>query len=99
MMDENGGKEPVFNVDKITVFEVISYSAIKQTDLQESIVDFSKILPKILDKLCPSCDQVGVQVYDQEELSKLLHALRTEQSAQALAELSSISPRTVYKFK
>lgn len=95
MMVENGGIEPVFNVDKITAFEVISYSAIKQSDLQESIIDFPKMFPKILDKLCPSRDQVGVQVYDQEELSKLLHALRTEQSAQALAELLSISPRTV----
>lgn len=33
MMVENGGKEPTFNVDKITAFEVISYSAIKHSDL------------------------------------------------------------------
>lgn len=95
MMIDNGGKEPIFNVDKITAFEVISYSAIKQTDLQDSIEDFPKSFPEILDKLCPSRDQVGVQVYNQEELLKLLNALKTEQSAQALAELLSTSSRTV----
>lgn len=36
MMIDNGNKEPVFNVDKITAFEVISYSAIKYSDLQDN---------------------------------------------------------------
>ena len=53
MMVENGGKEPTFNVDKITAFEVISYSAIKHSDLQDLKKNLPKIFPKLFDKLIP----------------------------------------------
>ena len=43
-----------FNVDKITAFEVISYSAIKHVDLQIYNESFPKSFPKLLDKLIPS---------------------------------------------
>lgn len=35
MMIENGGKELVFNIGKITAFEVISYSAIEDIDFEK----------------------------------------------------------------
>lgn len=43
-----------FNMDKITAYEVISYSAIKHTDLQTSNENFPKSFPKLLDKLIPN---------------------------------------------
>ena len=58
MMVENGGVEPTFNVDKITAFEVISYSAIKSAELQDVAADFPKLspklFPKLIDELIPS---------------------------------------------
>lgn len=91
MMVENGSKEPLFNVDKITAFEVISYSAIKHTDLQESKEDFPKLFPKLLDKLIPSY----FTEKDIDTIEIVLNALTEPKSAKELASLASCSTRTI----
>lgn len=91
MMVENGGKEPTFNVDKITAFEVISYSAIKHSDLQDLKKNFPKIFPKLFDKLIPSY----FQEKDKKDIEIVLNALTEPKSAKELAALMSCSIRTM----
>lgn len=95
MMVENGGKEPTFNVDKITAFEVISYSAIKHSDLQDFNKNlpkiFPKIFPKLFDKLIPSY----FQEKDKKDIEIVLNALTEPKSAKELAALMSCSIRTM----
>lgn len=95
MMVENGGKEPIFNVDKITAFEVISYSAIKHTDLQENAEgfpkSFPKSFPKLIDKLIPSC----FQVKEKDTVEAILKQLAEPKSAKELASAISLSTRTI----
>ena len=86
MMVENGGEEPVFNVDKITAFEVTSYSAIQYADLQNSNENFSKILSKLI----PSYFQDD----DKEELMHILTLLKTPESATTLAKELGYETRT-----
>ena len=95
MMVENGGQEPIFNVDKITAFEVISHSAIKQTDFQELIEyplsHFPKYFPKLLDKLVPSYFQKN----EVETIEIILKSLDEPKSAKELASIISCSVRTL----
>lgn len=85
-MVENGGEEPVFNVDKITAFEVTSYSAIQYADLQNSNENFSKILSKLI----PSYFQDD----DKEELMHILTLLKAPESATTLAKELGYETRT-----
>ncbi len=95
MMIENGGKEPIFNIDKITAFEVTSYSALDDTDLQGDNEDFPKIFPKmfpkIFTKLIPSCFQ-GSEV---KNIEIILKSLNEPKSAKELASIMSCSTRTL----
>ncbi len=94
MMIENGGKEPVFNVEKITAFEVISYSAIGNTDLQEDNIDFPKSFPKSFPKLL---DRVIPNLFSVEEMERVdlvLRCLVEPKSANEIAELLNCSTRT-----
>ena len=50
MMIDNGSKELLFNIDKITAFEDISYSVIKYTDSQESNKNFPELFSKLFPK-------------------------------------------------
>ena len=93
MMIENGGKEPVFNVNKVTAFEVTSYSAIKYADLQEDNKITSKLFPKLFPKLIPS--------YFPEDKEKaleiILASLAEPKSAKELALICKCSIRTLKK--
>lgn len=91
MMVENGGVEPIFNVDKMTAFEVVSYSAIKHIDLQDTAEDFPKSFPKLFPKLIPSC----FQERDKDVIETLLSALVEPKSAKELALIASCSVRTM----
>lgn len=95
MMVENGGKEPIFNIDKITAFEVISYSTIEHSDLHNVNRNFyelfPKLFPKLLDKLIPSY----FQEKDKGELEVILEALIEPRSAKELSVLVSCSIRTL----
>ncbi len=90
-MIENGGKEPLFSVDKITAFEVTSYSAIKYADLQDANEDLPKMFPKIFTKLIPSCFQ-GSEV---KNIEIILKSLNEPKSAKELASIMSCSTRTL----
>ena len=79
MMVENGGVEPTFNVDKITAFEVISYSAIKPAELQNAALDFPKLF----------------QEKDKDVINAILNALTEPKSAKELASIVSCSVRTI----
>ena len=91
MMIENGGKEPVFNVNKVTAFEVTSYSTIKYADLQEDNKITSKLFPKLFPKLIPS--------YFPEDKEKtleiILASLAEPKSAKELASICKCSIRTL----
>ncbi|MDM8336920.1 RNA-binding domain-containing protein [Mediterranea massiliensis] len=95
MMVENGGVEPVFNVDKITAFEVISYSAIEYSDSQYDNCglpkSFPKSFPKSLDKLIPG--YFGEE--DKNSILLILNSLIEPKSAKELALIMSCSIRTV----
>ena len=91
MMVENGGVEPTFNVDKITAFEVISYSAIKPAELQDAASDFPKLFPKLIDELIPS----HFQEKDKDVINAILNALTEPKSAKELASIVSCSVRTI----
>ena len=95
MMVENGGVEPVFNVDKITAFEVISYSAIEYSDSQYDNCEFPKSFPKAfptsLDKLIPG--YFGEE--DKNSILLILNSLIEPKSAKELALIMSCSIRTV----
>lgn len=91
MMVENGGKEPVFNVDKITAFEVISYSAIKHTDLQDDTDNFPKSFPKMLDKLIPDY----FLEKDRSVIEMIVNSLTEPKSAKELASTVICSVRTM----
>lgn len=87
MMIDNGNKEPIFNFDKITAFEVISYSAIKYTDLQDN----SEAFPKSFPKLIPSY----FQEKDMNSIETILKSLGEPKSAKELASIMSCSTRTL----
>lgn len=91
MMIDNGNKEPAFNVDKITAFEVISYSAVKYTDLQDNSEAFSKSFPKSFTKLIPSYFQQS----DINSIEIILKSLGEPKSAKELASIMSCSTRTL----
>ena len=95
MMVENGGKEPLFNVDKITAFEVISFSSDKHTDLQEEWGEFPKMFPKIfpkmIDKLIPCC----FQYEDKDAIERILGSLTEPKSARELAKVVKCFVRTI----
>ena len=80
-----------FNVDKITAFEVISYSAIKHTDLQISNESFPKSFPKLLDKLIPSY----FQEKERDIIETILSNLIEPKSAKELASIVVYSVRTM----
>ena len=91
MMLENGNKEPIFNIDKITAFEVISFTAIKHVDLPVSTDDFPKSFPKLIDKLIP----VYFQEEDKEMIEVILSSLIEPKSVKDIAKLTSYSTRTI----
>lgn len=91
MMLENGNKEPIFNIDKITAFEVISFTAIKHVDLLVSTDDFPKSFPKLIDKLIP----VYFQEEDKEMIEVILSSLIEPKSVKDIAKLTSYSTRTI----
>ncbi len=95
MMVENGGQEPIFNVDKITAFEVISFSAIKQLDLQETNggfpKSFPKSFPKLIDKLIPRYFNIG----EKDAIELVLNSLNEPKSAKELASIMACSTRTL----
>jgi ATP-dependent DNA helicase RecG len=95
MMIENGSEEPVFNVDKITAFEVISYSAIKHADLHDVADDFPKIFPKIFPKLIDKLIPTYIQEKDRDIVVAILSALVEPKSAKDLASIASCSVRTI----
>lgn len=95
MMIENGSEEPVFNVDKITAFEVISYSAIKHADLHDVVDDFPKIFPKIFPKLIDKLIPTYIQEKDRDIVVAILSALVEPKSAKDLASIASCSVRTI----
>lgn len=95
MMVENGGKEPIFNVDKITAFEVISYSAIKHTDLQNNTESLTKSFPKLFPMLFPKLIPAFFQENDAKDIELLLKSLIEPKSTKELASVMSCSTRTV----
>ena len=91
MMIENGGKEPTFNVGKITAFEVISFSAINNVDLQETNIDFPKSFPKSFPKLIPAYfkeDEAAV-------IEDILNNLTEPKTAKELADIMNCTVRTL----
>lgn len=95
MMVENGGVEPTFNVDKITAFEVISYSAIKSAELQNVAADFPKSFPKLFPKLIDELIPSHFQEKEKDVVSAILNALAEPKSAKELASIASCSVRTI----
>lgn len=95
MMVENGGVEPTFNVDKITAFEVISYSAIKPAELQDAASDFHKLFPKLFPKLIDELIPSHFQEKDKDVINAILNALTEPKSAKELASIVSCSVRTI----
>src|SRR5574344_569688 len=91
MMIDNGNREPLFNVDKITAFEVISYSAVKYADLQNNAEKFPKSFPKSFTKLIPSYFQDS----DINSIETILNSLVEPKSAKELASIMSCSTRTL----
>lgn len=87
MMIENGGKEPVFNINKITAFEVTSYSAIKYADLQSNNEKFPKLFPKLFPDY--------FQIEEQDTIKIILENLIEPKSANELASIISCSTRTL----
>ena len=95
MIVENGGPEPIFNIDKITAFEVISYSAIKYTDLHEVKSDFPKSFPKSFPKLYDLLIPTYFNEKEKEALELILNSLTTPKSTRELAFILSCSTRTI----
>ena len=91
MMVENGCKEPTFNIDKITAFEVISYSAIEYIDLQGDNKGFSKSLTKSFTKLIPSYFQED----ERNTINNILNQLQEPTSAADIAKVLKLEPRTL----
>ncbi len=91
MMVENGCKEPTFNIDKITAFEVISYSAIEYIDLQSDNKGFSKSLTKLFTKLIPSYFQED----ERNTINNILNQLQEPTSAADIAKILKLEPRTL----
>lgn len=95
MMIDNGNKEPVFNVDKITAFEVISFSAIKYTDLQDNSESLPKSLPKSFPKSLTKLIPVYFQDNDSNSIETILKSLDEPKSAKELALIMLCSTRTL----
>ena len=87
MMIDNGGKEPLFNVDKITAFEVISYSAIEYVDLQGDRAPFTKSFTKLI----PSCFKED----ERDNITCILNLLQEPTSATDIAKVLKLESRTV----
>lgn len=82
MMVENGGKEPIFNVDKITAFEVICHSAINHSDLQDYKEDLTMTFHRIEAKLIPEF----FNAEEKDELMRIITLLKEPASASFLAK-------------
>ncbi len=95
MMVENGGKEPIFNVDKITAFEVISCSAIEYADIQESNGAFPKLFPKSFPKSLAKLMPSYFNKDEKEAIELLLNSLNEPKSAKELASIMTCSTRTL----
>ena len=79
---ENGGKEPIFNVDKITAFEVICHSAINHSDLQDYKEDLTMTFHRIEAKLIPEF----FNAEEKDELMRIITLLKEPASASFLAK-------------
>ena len=95
MMIENGGKEPLFNVAKITVFEVTSYSAIKYAELQGVNDDLPKLFPKLFPKLIVKLIPSYFPEDKENTIEVILKSLAEPKSAKELASILACSTRTL----
>lgn len=86
LMIENGGKEPIFNINKITAFEVISFSAINNLGLHNKNKDFSDLLSVLIP-----------DYFNEDELDmivRILKNLKQPVSASVLAKEFGYESRT-----
>ena len=84
-------KEEINNTSKITAFEVISFSAINNVDLQETNIDFPKSFPKSFPKLIPAYfkeDEAAV-------IEDILNNLTEPKTAKELADIMNCTVRTL----
>lgn len=91
LMQENGGNEPHFDVTKITVFEVTSYSATEQIDKQEETQDSGDNFTKLFTKLVPEF----FPEKEEKNLSLLIRNLVVPKKASELSALLGITDRTL----
>lgn len=95
MMIENGGKEPTFNVDKITAFEVTSYSAIKYAELQDDSSNTTEQFPKMFTKLFTKLIPSYFQEEEKETIGHILNILQEPTSASEMAKILKLPPRNL----
>lgn len=91
LMYENGGETPHFDITKMTVFEVTSYSTLERIDTQYKYDnkedDFTKIITKLIPTYFP--------VKEKKNLSLIIRNLIEPQRATVLASLLGITVRTL----
>ena len=80
-------KEEVNNTSKITAFEVISFSAINNVDLQETNIDFPKSFPKLIPAYFKE-DEAAV-------IEDILNNLTEPKTAKELADIMNCTVRTL----
>lgn len=91
LFSDNGSKAPYFDITKMTVFEVTSYSAMESFDLQQETKLDVSAFTKLFTKLIPTYFQES----EAQHLERLLLHLSVPQSANTLAQLMGCNSRTM----